>query len=131
MHVPKKYLDFIDEALKGVTKVGTMAWKMGGFPLDDVVVRSKTGSAEVFGKQSTGWVASYTEDYVVVMMMSQAGTGSGSVGEGVRKIWEALYGVEGEAVKPANEAIPGVVAPTTLPTFLEDGSILPPVKEKK
>ena len=129
--VPKKDLGFIDEALKGVTRVGTMAWKMGGFPLDDVVVRSKTGSAEVFGKQSTGWVASYTDDYVVVMMLSQAGTGSGSVGEGVRKVWEALYGVEGEAVKPAREAIPGIVAPPTLPTFLDDGSILPPVKEKK
>jgi penicillin-binding protein 2 len=129
--VPAKDLDYIDEALKGVTKVGTMAWKMGGFPLDDVVVRSKTGSAEVFGKQSTGWVASYTDDYVVVMMMSQAGTGSGSVGEGVRKIWEALYGIEGETVKPADEAIPGVVAPVTLPNFLEDGSILPPVKEKQ
>ena len=47
VHVPKKDLDYIDEALKGVTRVGTMAWKMGGFPLDDVVVRSKTGSAEV------------------------------------------------------------------------------------
>ncbi|MEO5662347.1 MAG: penicillin-binding protein 2 [Nocardioides sp.] len=129
VHVPKKDLGYIDESLKGVTRVGTMAWKMGGFPLDDVVVRSKTGSAEVYGKQSTGWVASYTEDYVVVMMMSQAGTGSGSVGEGVRKIWEALYGIEGEDVLPAREAIPGVVAPRTLPTFLDDGSILPPVKE--
>lgn len=129
VHVSKKDLGYIDESLKGVTRVGTMAWKMGGFPLDDVVVRSKTGSAEVVGKQSTGWVASYTEDYVVVMMMSQAGTGSGSVGEGVRKIWEALYGIEGEAVKPAREAIPGVVAPRTLPTFLDDGSILPPVME--
>ena len=127
--VPKKYLDYIDEALKGVTRVGTMAWKMGGFPLDDVVVRSKTGSAEVYGKQTTGWVASYTEDYVVVMMISQGGTGSGSVGDGVRKVWEALYGVEGERVRQAKEAIPGVVAPATLPTFLDDGSILPPVKE--
>ncbi|PUA80920.1 penicillin-binding protein 2 [Nocardioides currus] len=128
--VPKKDMEYIDESLKGVTRVGTMAWKMGGFPLDDVVVRSKTGSAEVYGKQSTGWVASYTDDYVVVMMLSQAGTGSGSVGEGVRKVWEALYGIDGEAVKPADEAIPGLVAPKTLPTFLDDGSILPPVKEK-
>lgn len=127
--VPGKYLSFIDRALQDVTRVGTMAWKMGGFPLDEVVVRSKTGSAEVYGKQSTGWVASYTEDYVVVMMMSQGGTGSGSVGEGVRKVWEALYGVDGEAVKPARQAIPGVVAPSKLPTFLEDGSIMPPVKE--
>ncbi len=77
-----------------------MAWKMGGFPLDQVTVRSKTGSAEVYGKQTTGWVASYTEDYVVVMMISQGGTGSGSTGDGIRAIWEALYGVEGEAVTP-------------------------------
>ena len=103
-----------------------MSWKLGGFPLDQVTVRAKTGSAEVYGKQSTGWVASYTDDYVVVMMMSQGGTGSGSVGEGVRKVWEALYGVDGEAVKPARQAIPGVVAPPKLPTFLEDGSIMPP-----
>jgi penicillin-binding protein 2 len=126
VHVPQKDLDYIDKALEGVTRVGTMAWKMGGFPLDDVTVRSKTGSAEVYGKQSTGWVASYTKDYVVVMMMSQAGTGSGSVGEGVRKIWEALYGVDGETVKPRTAAIPGVVSPQKLPTFLGDGSILPP-----
>ena len=129
--VPEKYLDYIDEALKGVTRVGTMAWKMGGFPLDDVVVRSKTGSAEVYGKQTTGWVASYTEDYVVVMMISQGGTGSGSTGDAVRKIWETLYGIEGETVTPKQAAIPGVVAPKTLPTFLDDGSILPPVKEKQ
>lgn len=129
--VPKRYLDYIDEALKGVTRVGTMAWKMGGFPLDDVVVRSKTGSAEVYGKQTTGWVASYTEDYVVVMMISQGGTGSGSTGDAIRKIWETLYGIEGEKVLPRKAAIPGVVAPKTLPTFLEDGSILPPVKEER
>lgn len=125
--VPAKDLAFIDEALKGVTSVGTMAWKMGGFPLDRVTVRSKTGSAEVYGKQSTGWVASYTKDYVVVMMISQAGTGSGSTGEGVRAIWEALYGIDGEAVRPARAATPGTVPPARLPQFLRDGSIMPPV----
>ncbi len=129
--VPKRYLDYIDQALQDVTRVGTMAWKMGGFPLDDVTIRAKTGSAEVYGKQSTGWVASYSEDYVVVMMMSQAGTGSGSVGEGVRKIWESLYGIDGERVRPDRAAIPGTVPPTNLPNFLDDGSILPPVKGKK
>lgn len=125
--VPQQYLDFIDGALQGVTREGTMAWKMGGFPLDDVTVRSKTGSAEVYGKQSTGWVASYTKDYVVVMMISQAGTGSGSTGDGVRKIWEALYGVDGADVRPARAATPGVVPPPSLPQFLDDGSIMPPV----
>lgn len=124
--VPKRYLDYIDGALQNVSRVGTMAWKLVGFPLDDVTIRAKTGSAEVYGKQSTGWVASYTEDYVVVMMISQGGTGSGSTGDGIRKIWETLYGVEGEKVRPRKAAIPGTVSPRTLPTFLDDGSILPP-----
>ncbi len=125
--VPQRYLDFIDSALQGVTREGTMAWKMVDFPLDDVTVRSKTGSAEVYGKQSTGWVASYTKDYVVVMMISQAGTGSGSTGDGVRKIWEALYGIDGTDVRPARAATPGTVPPPSLPQFLDDGSIMPPV----
>jgi penicillin-binding protein 2 len=126
--VPERTLDYIDTALQGVARQGTMAWKLGGFPLDDVRIRAKTGSAEVYGKQTTGWVASYTEDYVVVMMISQAGTGSGSTGDGIRAIWEALYGIEGEQVVPAAAAIPGVVAPDRLPTFRRDGSILPPAR---
>ena len=92
-------------------------------------IRAKTGSAEVHGKQTTGWVASYTDDYVVVMMISQAGTGSGSTGDGIRAIWEALYGIDGETVVPSRAAIPGVVAPDRLPTFRRDGSILPPARK--
>ncbi|MFC6288309.1 penicillin-binding protein 2 [Nocardioides sp. GCM10027113] len=124
--VPRQVIDYIDRALLGVTRQGTMAWRMGGFPLDRVVVRSKTGSAEVYGKQSTSWVASYSDDYVVVMMVSQGGTGSGTSGPAIRAIWEALYGVEEEQVVPARAAIPGTTPPQGLPTFLDDGSILPP-----
>jgi penicillin-binding protein 2 len=124
--VPERFIDYIDEALKGVTRQGTMAWRMGGFPLDRVVVRSKTGSAEVYGKQSTSWVASYSDDYVVVMMVSQGGTGSGTSGPAIRAIWEALYGIEGERVDPDRSAIPGTTPPEGLPLFLDDGSILPP-----
>ena len=40
------------------------------FPLDKVHIRGKTGSAEVYGKQSTSWVATYDENYVVIMMVS-------------------------------------------------------------
>src|SRR5690606_28546966 len=80
VNASRRTLGFIDEALKGVSSRGTMSWKLIGFPLDRVQVRAKTGSAEVYGKQTTGWVASYTEDYVVVMMISQGGTGSGSTG---------------------------------------------------
>ncbi len=129
--VPDRVIGYIDEALKGVTRQGTMAWKMGGFPLDEVEIRSKTGSAEVYGKQSTSWVASYSDDYVVVMMVSQGGTGSGTTGDGIRAIWESLYGITGERVVPGRAAIPGVTPPDELPNFRNDGSILPPARSGK
>lgn len=124
--VGKDVLSYIDGALKSVAERGTMAWRLTGFPLDKVTVRAKTGSAEVYGKQSTSWVASYTEDYVVVMMVSQGGTGSGTSGPAIRKIWEQLYGVEGTEVQRSKAAIPGTRSPEGLPTFARDGSILPP-----
>ena len=123
---PKRTLRYIDRALQGVASRGTMSWRLVDFPLDRVKIRAKTGTAEVYGKQTTGWVGSYTDDYAVVMMVSQGGTGSGSSGLGVRAIYEALYGVRGNEVRPAKAAIPGTVPPTALPTFQRDGSILPP-----
>jgi penicillin-binding protein 2 len=127
--LPASVLTYIDQALQGVTRQGTMAWKMGGFPLDQVKIRSKTGSAEVYGKQSTSWVASYSDDYVVVMMVSQGGTGSGTSGPAVRAIWESLYGITGESVNADDAAIPGTTPPTGLPTFTTDGTILPPARK--
>ena len=78
------------------------------------------------------WVASYTDDYVVVMMISQGGTGSGSTGDGIRKIWETLYGIEpGQLdIDPDRAAIPGTTPPKGLPTFSKDGSIMPPARSR-
>jgi penicillin-binding protein 2 len=123
---PAGALHYVTDALLGTAKTGTMAWKMIGFPLDRIHIRSKTGSAEVYGKQSTSWVASYDDNYVVLMMVTQGGTGSGTSGPFVRKIWESLYGVHGSSVDTRKALIPGVVAPDALPSFLPDGSILPP-----
>jgi penicillin-binding protein 2 len=127
LDVPRTYLDYIDRALQGVARQGTMAWKLVGFPLDDVTIRAKTGSAEVYGKQSTSWVASYDKRYVVVMMVSQGGTGSGTSGPAIRKIWETLYGVKGMKVDPRAAALPGARPPARLPVFADDGAILPPM----
>ncbi|MEU4602359.1 penicillin-binding protein 2 [Kribbella sp. NPDC023972] len=87
-------LRYIDRALKETVKTGTAAWKFNGFPVDQVQIRAKTGTAEVYGKQTTSWLASYTDRYAVVMMISQAGTGSGAGGEAVRKIYETLYNIQ-------------------------------------
>jgi penicillin-binding protein 2 len=123
---PAHGIGYVTNALLGTAVTGTMAWKMTGFPLDQVHIRSKTGSAEVYGKQSTSWVASYDKNYVVLMMVTQGGTGSGTSGPFVRKIWESLYGVDGSTVNRNKALIPGVVAPDALPSFQPDGSILPP-----
>ncbi len=122
-------LRYIDTALKGTSRTGTMAWRLVDFPLGRVPIRTKTGSAEVYGKQSTSWVASYDEQYVVVMMVSQGGTGSGTSGPSVRKIWEALYGIDEMSVDPAEAALPDATPPTRLPVFAEDGEILPPISD--
>jgi penicillin-binding protein 2 len=122
---------YVDQALLGTPKVGTLAWRFHDFPLDEVHLRGKTGSAEVYGKQSTSWVATYDENYVVVMMVSQGGTGSGTSGPAVRAIWEQLYGVRDGVVHPAQAAISGTTPPDGLPTFAEDGAILPPSREEE
>ena len=125
--VSRASLKYVDQALLGTAKTGTTAWKFIDFPLDKVHIRSKTGSAEVHGKQSTSWVASYDKNYVVLMMVTQGGTGSGTSGPAVRKIWEALYGVKGMKVDTAKAALPGARTPLGLPVFARDGEILPPV----
>ena len=125
--VSKADLRYIDTALQGTSRSGTMSWRLIDFPLDKVKIRSKTGSAEVYGKQSTSWVASYDKRYVVVMMVSQGGTGSGTSGPAIRKIWETLYGINGMKVDRRKAAIPGAIPPAALPTFAKDGAILPPV----
>jgi len=96
------------------------------FPLDEVKLRAKTGTAEVYGRQTTSWLATYTKDYVVVSMIEQAGTGSGAAGDAVRRIWEALYGIRNGKVHPQWALIPGTTPPDQLPRFQADGRIDPP-----
>jgi penicillin-binding protein 2 len=99
---------------------------MDGFPLDQVPLRAKTGTAEVYGRQTTSWLATYTRDYVVVSMIEQAGTGSGAAGDAVRRIWEGLYGIVDGKVHPDKALIAGIEAPKRLPVFRPDGSIEAP-----
>jgi penicillin-binding protein 2 len=72
-------------------------------------------------------VASYDKKYVVLMMVTQGGTGSGTSGPAVRRIWEALYGVHGMHVDKEKAVIPGAKPPVALPVFAKDGEILPPL----
>ncbi|MGV9244898.1 penicillin-binding protein 2 [Streptomyces sp. NPDC003710] len=114
--------DVMDEALAGVVTRGTAAWKFGGWPQDKIPLHAKTGTAEVYGKQTTSWLATYSKDYAVVMTIAQAGTGSGASGEAVHHIYDALYGVQKDGSIDKGKAL----LPTPqqgLPKIRPDGSI--------
>ncbi|MFE6338014.1 penicillin-binding protein 2 [Streptomyces sp. NPDC057806] len=123
--VSKQTLAQMDEALAGVATRGTAAWRFEGWPQDKIPMHAKTGTAEVYGKQTTSWFATYTDDYAIVMTISQGGTGSGASGPAVRNVYDALYGVSDDgAINKKNALLP--TPQKKLPKIQTDGSILSP-----
>ncbi|MEU0988432.1 penicillin-binding protein 2 [Streptomyces sp. NPDC005953] len=121
----------INDALAGVVTSGSAAWRFGGWPQDKIPMHAKTGTAEVYGKQTTSWFASYTDDYTIVMTISQGGTGSGASGPAVRKIYEAMYGLDEKGTQDLKRAL--MPKPlTSLPKIQADGTIdAPSIKPYK
>ncbi|MEW1772195.1 penicillin-binding protein 2 [Streptomyces sp. NPDC086777] len=127
--VTQATLKGMDEAFAGVITRGTAAWKFGGWPQDKIALHGKTGTAEVYGKQTTSWLATYSKDYTVIMTISQAGTGSGASGEAVRNIYSALYGVAADGSIDKNKAL--LYTPQKgLPKVRTDGTIDSPKVSK-
>ncbi|WP_268256719.1 penicillin-binding transpeptidase domain-containing protein, partial [Streptomyces sulfonofaciens] len=120
--VSKKTRDEMDQALAGVTTSGSAAWRFGGWPQKQIPMHAKTGTAEVYGKQTTAYFTTYTKDYTVVMTISQGGTGSGACGPFVRNIYSALYGVSADGKIDKKKAL--LPSPEkSLPKIGADGSI--------
>ncbi|WP_320773249.1 penicillin-binding protein 2 [Streptomyces sp. CRN 30] len=118
----KKTLQAVDGALEGVVTRGSAAWRFQGWPQDEIPLHAKTGTAEVYGKQTTSWFATYTKDYSIVMTISQGGTGSGASAPAVRKLYNALYGVSEEGEIDKKKAL--LFTPQEdLPEIGSDGSI--------
>jgi penicillin-binding protein 2 len=123
-HLPvaKNTLAYIRNALAGVVTSGTAAAPFGGFPLNKVCVAGKTGTAQVFGKQASSVFASFAPcvhpKYVVVMMIPGAGYGADTSAPAVRKVWDAIYGLEGQKA-----ALPGGKLPASLPRITSSGAI--------
>jgi penicillin-binding protein 2 len=72
-------LSYIRHALAGVVTQGTAAGAFGGFPLNQVCVAGKTGTAQLFGKNATSVFASFAPcdnpKYVVLVMVPDSGYG--------------------------------------------------------
>ena len=123
-HLPasKNTLAYIRSALQGVVTSGTAAGTFSSFPLNKVCVAGKTGTAQVFGKNSTSVFASFAPcndpKYVVVMMIPDSGYGADVSGPGVRQIWDAIYGLQG-----AKASLPGGTLPAA-PHITSAGKIM-------
>lgn len=129
--VPKSAIRFLQRSLPGVTAEGSGRIPFAGFPLGQIPVASKTGTAQVTGdKVATSWFASYAPandpKYAVVMMVTQGDTGSGTSGPSVRRIYEELFGVRGSSVNPRRSVLVDGEPRTQLPVVRQDGTPVTP-----
>ncbi len=127
-HLPatKNTLAYVRSALQGVITSGTAAGTFAGFPLNQVCVAGKTGTAQVFGKNSTSVFASFAPcndpKYVVIMMIPDSGYGADVSGPGVRAIWDAIYGLQGSKAALPGGALPGLPHINGAGQLVESGS---------
>lgn len=135
--VARSTLAWLRSALRSVTERGTGygPFSRAGFPLATVPVASKTGTGEVYGKETTSWFASYAPAnhprYAVVMMVSQGGTGSGISGPSVAQLYKSLFGIRGSTVDLARAEPPGGHPTLALPTLRADGTFEAPAHESR
>ena len=132
LDVPAEDLAYLRRALRGVIENGTARKAFAGFPVGEVPLAGKTGTGEVFGKQTTSWFASFApaDDprYAVVLMISQGGTGAGTSGRSIKAIYESLFGVRDGRADPARSVLAGGDVATGLPTMGPDGLPRPPAR---
>jgi penicillin-binding protein 2 len=112
--------DYITKSLdfsRGWAVSGAFAYI--GSPYQDRI-GGKTGTAQVFGKQDTSWLATWGPTYknkhghtraklVMVGMVEQAGTGATAAGPMLKRIWDGIFGVGRPSI------LPGQHAPLRLP----------------
>ncbi len=89
------YMELIEQGMEKVVSQGTAAGRFLGFPLKEIPVAGKTGTAEVIGKQDYGWFVTYAPignpQYIIVVMLEQSGGGSRSAAPIAEKIYEYLF----------------------------------------
>lgn len=99
--VPAATLAYIRNALAGVVAdpAGTAYGAYIGYPDAQYPVAGKTGTAQVQGKNSTGWFASFAPAnnprYVVVVVVANSGYGASFAAPATRTIYDSIFGVEG------------------------------------
>jgi penicillin-binding protein 2 len=123
--VPHWWLSYLTNSLEGVVTGGTASGAFAGFPLHQVPVAAKTGTAEIFGGQATSVFASFAPashpKYVVVVMVPKSGEGADVSAPCARQIYDSIYGLEGH-----HAVFPGGQPPRKLPGIAASGAITAP-----
>lgn len=99
LNLDKHFIEIIEDGLVQVVGPGgTAAGAFRNFPLDEYPVAGKTGTAEFVGRQDYGWFASYAPvgnpEYVVVVMLEEAGSGGSNAAPIVEKIYRYLFNID-------------------------------------
>ncbi|MGH2760682.1 MAG: penicillin-binding protein 2 [Actinomycetota bacterium] len=89
-------LSFLEDAMTDTVRgQGTAADAFSGFPLEEVKVAGKTGTAQMQPKQPFSWFAAIAkskgEEIVVVALVEEAGTGSQIAAPIVRRVIERYF----------------------------------------
>ncbi|PRX96366.1 penicillin-binding protein 2 [Allonocardiopsis opalescens] len=144
--VDDEVLAYMRDALADVPVEGTARGAFAGFPLDEIPVAGKTGTATITGSEDgTAWFASYAPaddpQFAVVIMVDHAGGGGSAAAPVARRIYEGIYGLgdtsqggqppsteqqegqEDRAEIPTSPLLPGGRPPEELPAIRPDGSI--------
>ncbi len=94
-------LAVVREGLTKVVQEGTARYAFAGFPLTQIPVAGKTGTAENVGKNDFAFFASYAPaddpELVVVVVIEEGGFGSQAAAPVVRRIYETYFGLEKSA----------------------------------
>lgn len=94
--------DFVEIIERGLTRVvspgGTAYGVFMDFPVGEIPVAAKTGTAEFYGKQDYAWFTSYAPvgnpEYVIVGMLEQAGSGGSNVAPIAERIYRYLFNID-------------------------------------
>ncbi len=127
--VKQRYLNFFDRSLdfsRGWAVSGAFAYI--GSPYQNRI-GGKTGTAQVEGQQDTSWLATWGPTYndhgavkarfVMVGMVTEAGTGATAAGPMLKRIWDGIFGAGGHRTP----LLPGLRPRTSLPKLTsQDGT---------
>ncbi len=118
--LPKTDLNYLRNAFYSVVTGGTASGDYAGFPLNQVKVGGKTGTAELSGtSQNAGWFISFAgpaggkPQYVTAIEVYRADQGANSAGPATPIIWDSIYGLSGHKA-----IFPHGVPPRKLPKIV-------------